>query len=227
VVAVPFLVSVVLATFLVVRRRSAIIWPRLFGLAAFLLLGMQAVRGVLWWGLAAPVLISHLQPERTPRRDTATFLNALTASALVLTVVVFPLLRPSHGSASSSAALDGRLLHAPERFTAAVASVAIPGSRVFVAQIWASWFELELPNHPIFIDSRIELFPAEVWGDYDVVSEAGDGWEAILDRWDVAVLVLSHEQQAALIEEIARDPSWRLVYRNPDGVTLVRASPEP
>jgi hypothetical protein len=170
------------------------------------------------------VLISGLLPERTPRRDSATALNALIAAMLVLMLAVFPWLRLPSADTSNSTSLKSKLLHAPERFTDAVRAAAKPGAQVFVAQIWASWFELEAPDYPVFIDPRIELFPAEVWHEYDIVSRAGAGWEAILDRWNVDVLVLSREQQDALISSIADDASWTPIYRNADGAALVRIS---
>ena len=56
---------------------------------------------------------------------------------------------------------------------------------MFNAQIWGSWFELVLPRNPVFVDSRIEVFPASVWGDYLAVSSGRQGWQRILQRWRV------------------------------------------
>ena len=40
-------------------------------------------------------------------------------------------------------------------------------------QTWASWFEWAAPEPAYFIDSRFELFPADVWDDYDAVARGG------------------------------------------------------
>ena len=60
----------------------------------------------------------------------------------------------------------------------------MPGDRVLVPQRWASWFEFALPDLPVAVDSRIELFPTEVWADYLAVARGGDGWEDVLAAWE-------------------------------------------
>ena len=60
---------------------------------------------------------------------------------------------------------------------------------MFKPQPWGSWFEFALPEVLVAIDSRIELFPATVWDDYEGVVDGVDGWEAQLEAWDVAFAV--------------------------------------
>jgi hypothetical protein len=222
---VSFFASAVAVAVIVARRRPRLPWPRILALIAFLALGLQAVRGVLWWGLAAPVLIADLFPERERDRDGPAPLYLATAVLLVLLAIpMLPWFRPQVATdANSFRATDGLLLNAPEALSRAVAERTPPGSRVFVAQIWASWFELRLPSHPVFVDPRIELFPVEVWSDYDAVSAAAEGWQEALDRWEVDVLVLSRRQQPALIAAIAEDPHWVPIAEDEDGIALVRA----
>ena len=71
------------------------------------------------------------------------------------------------------------------------------------------------------VDSRIEIFPESVWADYNAVSGARQGWQRILERWRVRAVVLSREQQPALIPVIRRDNRWRLVYQDDDGVVHI------
>jgi len=82
------------------------------------------------------------------------------------------------------------------------------------------------PFLPVFVDSRIELFPEELWGEYDTISDGRDDWLGVLDRWDVDVLLLSRNQQEGLIDVIGRDgvpPGWTVVREDANGVLLVRA----
>ena len=51
---------------------------------------------------------------------------------------------------------------APSRLAQAVAELPA-GARVVTPQTWGSWFEWAAPDARYFIDSRFELFPAEVW----------------------------------------------------------------
>ena len=98
-----------------------------------------------------------------------------------------------------------------------------PGSRLFVSQTYASWFEFELPSMPVFVDSRIELFPASLWDDYLAVGGAREGWQSTLDRWDVDAVVINPDQDEQLLAHIADDPGWRLAFRDESGSVFVRS----
>lgn len=225
-IGASFYLSAVAVAALALKRRHLLPWPRILALVVFLGLGIQAVRGVLWWGLAAPVLIADLFPERDRSRDERSTLNTVLAAVLVLLLIpLSPWFRPRFADdANSFQATDGMLLNAPTGLSDAVRDGTRPGARLFVAQIWASWFELELPGRPVFVDPRIELFPADVWSDYDTVSTAAEDWEGVLDRWEIDALVLSRRQQSDLIDAIGGDPDWVTIHEDEDGIALVRAA---
>jgi hypothetical protein len=72
----------------------------------------------------------------------------------------------------------------------------------------------------VFVDSRIELYPSEIWRDYDAVTGARSGWSRILDRWRVdAVAVRTGEP---LLDEISGDPGWRTLFRDASGAVFVQ-----
>jgi hypothetical protein len=93
---------------------------------------------------------------------------------------------------------------------------------MFNAQIWGSWFELVLPRNKVFVDSRIELYPDSIWNQYYSVSAGRQGWQSILDRWRVHIVVISLGQQEALLPFIRRDSAWRLVFEDDDGLIFLR-----
>jgi len=105
----------------------------------------------------------------------------------------------------------------------ATESALPPGSRLFVSQTYASWFELELPSMPVFVDSRIELFPTSIWQAYLAVGGAREGWQTTLDRWDVDAVVINPEQDGVLTSHIEDDPGWRLAFEDDSGSVFVRA----
>jgi hypothetical protein len=222
-----FFASVLAIGAIALRHRRRMGWPRFLGLVLFFLMGATAVRGIIWWALAAPVLIADLYPDRGGRLDQRRSINSAIGLVLVLVGVIYlPWFRPTFASsANSGTTTDGLLTYAPVRYTSRVVRDVRPGSRIFSAEIWASWFEFAVPNDPVMVDSRIELFSRAIWDDYDSVSNAADGWQQILDRWRVEVLALSEDQQPDLIAAIRDDPSWVLIYRDDDGALLVRAPP--
>ena len=85
--------------------------------------------------------------------------------------------RPSPGSRRPAASSGWHRPASPVRS----GTMAAPGDHVFNPQPWGSWFEFALPDLPVGIDSRIELFPASVWDAYEDVIAGVDGWQAQLD----------------------------------------------
>lgn len=219
-----FFASAVAVAAIAARNHRRLGWPRLIGLLIFFVLGVTAIRGVIWWALAAPVLIADLFPATPERRDEPRSLNTVLAASIVLVGLVFlPWFRPTFtSSANSASAADGLLSYAPNEYSARVVASAEPGTRLFVSQLWASWFEIAAPEYPVMVDPRIELFSSEIWDDYDDISRASTNWEVIVDRWGIDVLVLSRRQQSALIAVVDGAPGWKAAFEDADGALLVR-----
>ena len=214
--------SVVVLAWFLARRGESLPWPALLRLAFFFALALPAIRGVVWWGLVAPVTVAGMlrgprTASDTDRRGSPVMNVAMASTVVIATVVALPWWR-SADPGQASAVLD----KAPEGLALATAAVSDPGDRVWVDQVWASWFEFRLPDRPVFVDSRIELYPQQVWTDYLDAANGREGWESILDRWNVDVVVLSPGQSGQLLERIARDPDWRLTHGDDDGSVFIR-----
>jgi hypothetical protein len=216
-----FFLSVAAVAVLLARRERATPWPALVTLGVFALIGLYAVRGIFWWALIVPPLLVPLMPAPTrARRERRSPVNTVIALLVVILGISFlPWWRAANPLHPSRSAVD----QAPMGLTTALERVLRPGERMFNAQIWGSWFELALPADPVFVDARIEVFPSTVWMQYQQVSFGQEGWQRVLDRWGVDVVVASRDQQAQLLPRIARDPGWRLVYEDPAGAIFVRS----
>ena len=82
--------------------------------------------------------------------------------------------------------------------------------------------EFSAPQLPVFVDPRIELFPNDVWNDYFAVSEGRAGWDKILARWDVPIVILHPAWAGGLLGVISHDPHWRLLARSSEGAVYTR-----
>jgi hypothetical protein len=218
-----FFLSVVAVVYLLARRGRPTPWPALAWLGVFFVLALTATRNTMWWGLAAAPVLAALLADREPRPRPElppSAVNSAIAACLLLIVGIFFTFSLEGGSTRSPGT---RVADAPVALTARLRQVVQPGHRVFNFQRWGSWFELSVPDDPVFVDSRIELFPAAVWNDYLAVSNAKEGWDRILDRWQVDAVVVNVDQQAALIRLMRQDPAWRLVYEDDEGVIFVRS----
>ena len=197
-------------------------WPTLLGIGTFVVIALYAIRGVSLWAIVVPTLIAPLladdaEAEPAERRSPA---HAMAAVAVLgLGAVLF-----ARWIGGNDIAPPGGLISdAPQGVTAAMARVLEPRERVFNEQTWGSWFEFALPDNPVFSDARIELFPPRVWSDYLSVSQGREGWEAVLDGWEVDVVAVDRMHQAGLVPLLRESPLWRLVYEGSDGLVFSRA----
>ena len=222
---VIFAVSVVAVIGLLYLRRAAVVLPILLWLGVFALVGLYAIRGVAWWGIAMVPVVATLAAAGSPsgrsvRLGTRTMrrLNLVLAVVLIATGVAFlPVWRvvdPATG------APVGLLTDAPPGVTAAVRSFSQPGDHVFAPQPWGSWFEFATPDLRVAVDSRIELFPATVWTMYDAVRAGAAGWEAIMAEWGVTLVAL--EPGDAVMVTRLTGAGWTVVSSDGSGTVMRR-----
>ena len=93
---------------------------------------------------------------------------------------------------------------------------------MFVHQPWGSWFEYRTPDRPVFVDSRIEIIPKDVWDEYGQVGFAGADWREVLARVNPDVIVAADNWD--LLPDLEADGSgWTSVYKDDDGEVFVRS----
>ena len=207
-----FYPSVVVTVVLMLRRRDLVRWPDWVLVTAMALMGAWAVRGVAWWALVMVfVLAGVLATERQVRAARPSTVNGLIAAVLGLAIVAaLPWWRPTDPLTGRT----GLLSYAPSGLAAKVAELADAGARVVVPQTWGSWFEWAAPEQAYFIDSRFELFPADVWADHAALQGPGAG--EVLDRWAADVVVVP-------AGEAMPSGPWDRAWEDADGTILVRA----
>jgi hypothetical protein len=181
-----------------------------------------AVRGTLWWALAAPPVVagwfarSSSEPTSPSRRPDAA---ASVAAACILALVPVAFLLQT-GTDPVTGAPRRLAADAPEVLVDTVRRSVPRGSRLLVYQPFASWFEYSLPTDPVMVDSRIELYPDRVWLDYDRAIAAADGWDRILDAYRIQAVVLPPD--AVLRRPLARADGWTEVTTGPAGSVFAR-----
>jgi len=224
-----FFVSVIAVVALVARNKAPVPWPTLLSLGVFFLIALQAERGIFWWALATPPLLAPFLPaiaDRPPRDQPRLANTAIAALLGLLIVALMPWwdVRTVLGTSyvRGVATPEGLLAAAPAGITVQLERTLQPRDRIFGAQKWGSWFEFRFPSDPVFVDSRFEIFPAGIWNQYRTVSLGQEGWQSVLESWDVQVVVIGRDEQADLIPRIQADPGWKLVYEDRDGLMFVK-----
>jgi hypothetical protein len=213
--------ALLVAAYLARRARPA---PRatLLWLGVFFVIGAYAARGIAWWPLAAVAAVAPLiaagRPEvvETVRQEARSMriLNGVVASAIVVAgVALLPIWRPVDPGLGVP---EGVLVQAPPGITGALREAAEPGDRLLAPQPWASWFEFALPEQPVAVDSRVEIFPDGVWADYFTITRGGEGWENALAAWAPALVVAEDSDFAERLVAAG----WTEVHVDADGSVL-------
>ncbi len=201
------------------RRREPVAWSTLVTLGVFFILAMAAQRAIVWWGLVAPVALASLLPAKlasatgADRREPALPAIVVVGSLMALSLMLLPWWRGS--------TFDRHLDAAPPGLTAAVIEQVEPGSRMMVHQPWGSWFEFAVPDVPVFVDTRIEIYTEAIWDDYGELGFSGARWRDVLERWDIEAIV-ADEDSWELIPVLREDSGWRVAYEDDDGVLFLR-----
>ena len=220
----PFWASGVAVAIVGVSKRREIRLIDAARLFVFFALGVPALRGTLWWALAAPPIVAGwfeapdpVDPARSgeSRRVPTLIATAIVLIALALTLSLRVGTDPVTGGPARLAA------DAPEHLVIATREVLPPGSRLLVFQPFASWFEYSLPEDPVMVDSRIELFPSTVWRDYSLATRADRGWERLLDRYGIQGVVLPPGEPLGVA--LGETPGWTLGAQTPSGSIFVRS----
>jgi len=193
-------------------------------LVVFAGLTFVAVRGVLWYGLVTTPMMARalaatpmFSRSRAQRRGVV-WLNRLLIGFLALTVVAtcpwlrgylpHPAINPAHpylGEDTPVEAVDAlrRLARAGE-------------VRPFHSEAYGSYLIYAAPEVPVFVDTRIELYPPEQWSDYIAANVARYDWYERLQAYGVNVLLLDKERQPDLVEAVEANATgaWEQVYED-------------
>lgn len=196
---------------------------------AFLWLALGATRHIVWFGMVStPLLIAQAATWLTPRPGTPpqrefTGVPALNATLMgllgLLLVLGLPWIKPHLGLPPDL----GPLLAAdtPVQAVAYLQSQPERPSRLFHMMGAGSYLIWAAPEQPVFIDTRIELYPYQQWLDY-INLNAGNDAPRLLTQYQIDALLLDNEQQAALLALVRADPTWVVQYEDERNTYLVR-----
>lgn len=193
----------------------------------FAYLGLLAGRNVALFALVAPVVLQrHAEPtllgwaeslgvriQTGPPRGVGraqAFGNALLLGLVVLAVLLkVSLILPE------KVTQDAVAKQLPVGAVAYLREASPPG-RLFNAYNWGGYLIWALPQYPVFVDGRTDLYDDEIIGQFLTVARGEPGWAAVLDQWDVRLVLVEPGFPLVPRLELA---GWRLLYR--DGISVV------
>jgi hypothetical protein len=219
----PFYLLAFIAMWLVGRRGERLSSFEKVVLVATILIGLQSMRGVIWFAFAAFMLLprllggGELKPAAsTPRLRFASgalaALSVVVAAATVATVAAKP------------ASWFER--HYPDGALAAVqrAEARQPGVQIFASTQYSDWLLLRLPTlrGRIAYDARFELMPTYRLRQLVEVRRQVEGWQKVLAPFGLFVLKDGADDEGSLIKGLLRQQNARLLYRGNGAVVISR-----
>ncbi len=95
------------------------------------------------------------------------------------------------------------------------------GKRLLTTDAAAGYVILEdYPEQKVFIDDRYDMYPRSVIFDYFTLTGAKPGWDEVLDRYDVEVIVWGKDSSLAALLDQSSD--WERVHRDATDAVWVR-----
>jgi hypothetical protein len=175
-------------------------------LGGFLWLAWSGARHIPWYGVVAmPMLAEGLDRlgKRTERMAAHSWPG--WATGVVALVILAPLVLTQPWLRRGSALVANTPVAAARHLQ------AYPGGRLFNEMGYGSYLIWALPEQPVFIDPRMELFPERVWIDYIAIA-AGQGAVDTLSRYGIDRVLLRQSSQAKLAAELAASGTWEQEY---------------
>jgi len=192
--------------------------------AGFAYLSFSAARNIALFALAVPLVITrHAAPVM---EGMARITGLGSGSAIpnqrmqrlnwaILGLIVLAVLIKAATAFSTEANLIEIRKTMPVDAVNFIRSTRPPG-RLFNSYNWGGYLLWELPEYPVFIDGRTDLYDDEMVAEWLQIIRAEAGWQAALDQREVRLVLV--EAGTPLAEKLAQ-AGWELFYE--DGMAVV------
>jgi len=200
--------------------------PTFFQLVGFLAMALVSCltsRGIIWFGMVmAPAVAEHGHALWVHTRRNKDLPESYHGKPLInwiflcvilgLGILTLPWFKEQLPMPEMKAGVISR--ETPIQATEYILQNHPPGNLFHAMSfgsylIWAAY-----PEYQVFVDSRIELYPASVWQDYLEISNAVGDWEDKLNRYGVNTLMLSQFEQPGLVKAVLSTDHWALVFED-------------
>lgn len=103
---------------------------------------------------------------------------------------------------------------------------ALPPGLIFHSYQWGDYLLWAGPkNVPVFVSSHVQFVPNAVWSHYFEMANGNAGYEQLLDRYGINIVMLSRSMHEDTIEQLQRDGVWLTDYQDERAVILIRRIP--
>ncbi len=198
--------------------------------AVFAYMGLLAGRNIALFALASPIVLSRhaglvvdhwqkwlgLRPFKLGERPPTKLQSRVNLFLLIVvflvvalkTTLVVPL------SINEKFIADNYPVRAVEYL-----KETRPPGNLFNSYNWGGYILWALPEYPTFVDGRTDLYNDEILGQWLQVVRADDGWQQVLDRWQVRVVFL---EKGTPVLRFLEAEGWQKAYEDDKAVIFTR-----
>jgi hypothetical protein len=220
----PFLLLLVISMAVLGASKRKIALSDLLLLTGFAAMSLLASRNVAMFALVAPIVLTrHLRPlfsewaqKFNIRLRTSSVPNcgqSLLNGAFLLLLVAASLFRVS----LILPAQENEKIYAGEVPVAAVEYLKEerPAGNMLNSYNWGGYLVWALPEYPVFVDGRTDLYDDEVLMEWLEIVSAENGWQDKLAQRNVRLILL--EPDWPLVSQLD-EAGWQLHYQNEQSV---------
>jgi hypothetical protein len=86
-----------------------------------------------------------------------------------------------------------------------------PPGRLFNEYNWGGYLTLELPQYPVFVDGRTDLYGDDILEQWFTIARAEEGWQELVDQWQINLILL--KPNTPLVTVLAQS-GWQLLFQD-------------
>jgi hypothetical protein len=219
----PFYLLAFAAVWLIGRRGERLSSFEKVLLIATILIGLQSIRGVIWFAFAAFMLLPRLLGG-AELKPAASAVRMRFASGALVALSVLVVAATVATVAAKPASWFQR--HYPEGAIGAIqrAEATQPQVRVFASTQYSDWLLLRLPElrGRVAYDARFELLPTYRLRQLVDLRRQVEGWQKIVAPFGLFVLRDGADDEGTLIKGLLRKENAHVLYRANGAVVLSR-----
>ena len=221
----PFIVMLAALIALAGTSRRRLRVTNIVLLSGTLYLALTGARNVaLFATVAAPVLMAHaddLLRERgwliRPVQRVPVIMGAVNALLAVLLVL--------GGSVMMASTLTPTSIQEEQATILPLGAVDYlqtenPPGQMFNSYNWGGYLMFAVPDYPVFVDGRTDLYGDEFLQTYLQIYTAAEDWKVALTEYDVNLIVIEHNSPLALA--LRTESDWQNVYEDEQAVIYTR-----
>ncbi len=222
----PFIILIVGLIGVLGASKKRLDWTDFVLTAGTLCMGLLAGRNISVFAVVATPVLTHYLNDVLRERGWVinTVKQATPQMARLNAVLVGVIILASLGNvvlALEPKALDeAQRAHLPVAVTEHLKTSNLPRN-VFNSYDWGGYFIYMLPDMPVFVDGRTDLY-GDVFLSQDYLETAigAPGWEATLDGYKINTVVV--EANSGLARSLRTASGWKLDYEDTQAVVFVR-----